>query len=165
MMDTATANPKDLPNAAQHAIADTLLSLLPNGYLKKHADKKLYITLDEQVGKSQNHKNAVGIFRNEVRFRVGDWKLLADATVLGLTVKQREKDSGKKSIVFPSLDENAISANRDFFKELLLEAKRESQRRQGENRFSFQASDITSITVDGNEVYAKGKWSPNATQD
>ncbi len=136
----------DPPTPEQHAMADLLLSLLPDrSFLSKHSEKERYITLDEQLGKSRKNKNAVGIFRERVSFMVGDRSFLSKATALGLAAKIQEE---RMKLVFPKLSMQSVIANREFFTEVILESKRESQRRQGEYRFAFSAGDLE-VSVDG----------------
>ena len=115
-----------------------------------HADKE-YVSLDEQIGKSTRHKNAVAFskYRNRVFFMLSDWKAETEAAVLALKTVRNEK--GKRLGIEIS-DVDTIKKHQDFFSKLLVDAKRESQRRQGYNHFAFTSSDILSLQVDGVEL-------------
>jgi hypothetical protein len=126
-MDTTKPRAKKVPSASQHEIAKLLFELSDSAFTLLPKKNASYITLDEQVGKSKKHKNAVCILKRGVSFMVSDWH--ADDEAKRLEIPATRKEEIKK-LLFPELTTSVIRTNSSFFQTMLAEAKRESRYRQ-----------------------------------
>ncbi len=115
----------------QKTVAKTLRDLSDPTFPISLKHNGNYIVLEEQMGASQNHKNAVSILKNRVSFMVADWDADAEkqANQLGLPTSRSEKFG--KRLEFPKLTSSDIERNSQLFKTLLSSARTESRSRQG----------------------------------
>jgi hypothetical protein len=118
-MDPKIKNPKQ-PSEEQLMIAAVLLDLSGNAFTITPKKNSSYISLDVQIGKSKNNKNAVSVSRHRVSFMVSDWKAVEDANRLRIPIAVDEEHT---KLQFPELTTSVIINNAAFFQGLLANAR------------------------------------------
>jgi predicted RNase H-like HicB family nuclease len=111
-----------------HVLADAVLGTVPDDALKK-VQKKSYIVLERQLGKSPLNKNAVSILREGIDFMVPDWALEAEARRRGLRTERFERFAWPR-LRFLDLSVTDVESNADYFQRLTLTAKSQSEKLQ-----------------------------------
>jgi hypothetical protein len=110
---------------ARRELADLLLSL-SGGSLNKKQNKG-YLVLERKTGASEQNKNAVSLIREGVSFMLPDWAAEDKAKSLNLhTIRSKTYPR----LIFPDLTSKDVSANLDFFTNLVQEATRQAERLQ-----------------------------------
>lgn len=116
------------PSVEQEQMAVLLNELSGESFMCKPKKNSNYLSLDIQVGKSKNNKNAVSVCRKYVSLMVADWTRVEEAQLLGF-IPELFKE--RLDLRFHGLTSDRVKANVSFFQDMLKEAEKASRSRQG----------------------------------